>query len=191
MKKLFAVLFACSSIASHADVVTFRFNGTVVQATYLAQPGDPVQGTFTYDTALQPYFKGTPMVWSYSDQRPLAGFAARVGQHTIDARGIGVTLVNNAGNQGLKDKTDALSISSGYPLVLDGTTFADGTIGLSLASTPGDSKALNGFHLPNSINVADYPNRYGMLLSDGGPNGALMQFTIDSIEVESVVPGPR
>jgi hypothetical protein len=191
MKRLLAVLLAFWSIASHADVITFRFTGTIIYSTYLAMPGDSIRGTFTYDTSIQPYFKGNPNQFGYSDPRPLTGFTAQVGVHTFDARGISVILANNSGNQSLKDDVDALMISSGDPVVVDSTSYASGAIGMVLASTPGDAKAVSGFHLPRSIDVADYPNRYGFLQSDGGQDGALLQFTIDSVVVDSVVPGPR
>jgi len=182
MRKLIAILLACFAISSHADVITFSFTGTVTYGTYLAMPGDTIRGTFTYDTSIQ---------YGYSDPRPITGFTAQVGAHVFDARGISVILGNNSGNHGLKDAGDALSISSGYPLVVDGTSYSSGVIGLVLASTPGEAQAISGFHLPRSINVADYPSRYGTLQSDGGPDGQLLQFTIDSVAVDSVVAGPR
>jgi hypothetical protein len=182
---LIAAFFTLLCSAASAAIITFQFNGTVTYGTGLSVPvGTPVVGTFVYDTSAVPniqyhgyanYQLSAPSVMTLS-----------VGPHTVTTNAMTVSIWNHyKGN--VEDMVH--QFSSG--MVLNGTTFDQGTFGFSLGSSPRNNRPLNSTKLPTSYDVSMFTApglTYGALQTDGGPNGTLLQFSLDSIVVTQTTP---
>jgi hypothetical protein len=190
IKKLAAfAAFAFLAATAHAEIITFRFTGTVTYSTYLAPVGTQITGVFTYDT------KSSPTIDPKSQHAGVVGYrayrsdipvTAQVNGHTISSQFLTVDVFNNLGG----NAEDMVWINGPY-VTVDGTYFANGSLGLALASAYGHKTALPNANLPTSYDVSqfDAPGlTYGYLQMDGSQTGTLLQFTVDSIDVTSVQP---
>lgn len=180
-----AAALAVAGVATGATL-TFQFTGTVTYGAGMSVPvGTPITGAYSYDTKTDPvdHTKG----YSYY-QIPLPHIiSATVAGHTITTERLTVRVVNNSkGNA-----ADLLDVT-GWPMVLDGTTFPDGVLGFVLSSAPRHRKALHGTKLPHSVDVpafdADASLSYGVLQINGGQDGTLLQFRVDSITATKTAP---
>lgn len=189
IKRLACVLAAsCSLLATAASgaTITFQFAGTVTYGAPMAVPtGSQIVGTYTYDTETAPTISYNGFA-DYQLAAP-ATMSATVAGHTMTTGNLNVSLWNHyKGN--VEDMIDV----TGSPVVLDGTTFPNGALGFRLASAPKNNRALNGTKLPSLLDVSQFDAglglNYGFFQSDGGPQGMLMQFTVDSVIVISSTP---
>jgi len=191
IKKLAALAaFAFLAAAAHAETITFRFTGTVTYGSYLAPAGAQVTGAFTYDTKSSPIIdpkytrSGTVGYRAYRSESPMT---AQVNGHTISSQFLSVEVFNNQGG----NVEDMVWITGPY-MTLDGTYFPNGSLGLTLASAPGNKAALANTNLPSSYDVSQFDAgptlTYGYLQMDGSQTGTLLNFTVDSIVVTSVQP---
>lgn len=176
-------LVALSSLllsgAACADIVLFKFSGTVTYGGTLAATGVPVSGVFAYDTATAPSASSA----GYADYAISAPFSiyASVAGHSLSANNLHVTISDNAGG----NVEDSISVFGG-PVVLDNSSFyPEGSFGFTLASGPGSTRALTSTALPSSLKVRSFdagPSlNYGWVQKDGAEGGQLLQFSIDSI----------
>lgn len=182
-RKLLAfVTLAVAAAAAHADILTFRFTGTVVYSTYLAPLGSQITGTFTYDTSTAPAWE-LPMGEdgghsSYAIASPRA-ITASVNGHTLGADNLIVDVVNNFGGN-VEDMADVYSNG----MTLDGTWFNTGSFGFRLASGPGKDKVFKDTRLPTSYQVPRFDAmKDGWVQIDGSETGTLLQFTVDRVTV--------
>jgi len=183
MKNLACAVAAVSSLvagAAAAETITFQFSGTVVYGAPMAvAPGTPIVGAYSYDTHTVPAIKYK----GYADYQISAPhtMSATVGGHTISTSNLSVAVWNDfKGNV-----EDMVWIDAG-PVVLDGIVLPSGALGFELASAPRHNKVLKDTKLPSELDVIEFDAagfNYGFLQSDGGPQGGLLQFSVDSIEV--------
>jgi hypothetical protein len=145
-------------------------------------PGTPIVGTFSYDTHTEPVFKYKGFAAYEIPARSV--MSATVGGHTITTGTLNVSVWNNMNG----NVQDMVVMDGGTP-VLDGTTFPDGNFGIVLASGPRSKNVLKNTKLPSEFNVSKFDSApsptYGTFQRDGGPDGTLLQFTVDSIVVLS------
>jgi hypothetical protein len=179
MKKLRCGVLAALVLGLHglaaAEVVTFEFRGTVSYSTYLAAPGTPVVGRFSWDASAPTvvYNPGSYPCSIY--QAPYTGaFSARVGEHTIGSDAVDVWVCNDTGS----NIPDLLTVNGRAP-VLDGTTFADGNLGLAMGST--SDAVFRDTSLPRHLEAVRFQDPTGLLTIGGTNEDMLLQFTIDSI----------
>ena len=173
-------MLACLALfnTAFAETASFKFTGKVTFGGPMAIPdGTIITGTFSWNPDTRPNLR----IKGLSIYQILQNFSASVGGHQIAVNPFSVSVWNNMGG----NTEDMLVIGGGVPVV-DGTTLIDGSFALSLASGPGSTKALKNTRLPESIDVTKFDAgptlNYGELRSDGGPDGGLLQFSIDSIE---------
>lgn len=175
---LSALLTLCAS-AAHCEVLQFEFTGTVTYSTYLAPVGSPVVGTFAYDPHLQPVIRELPFLAAY---RPAEPITLSVGAHHVVSESVAVDIHDNSLRS---NAPDAIAITGIQP-VLDGTTYAQGSLGLGLTTTWGDHFALDGPRLPRSFDVSQFTGgAMGQLRSSGVDGGVLLEFRVDAIRVIS------
>jgi hypothetical protein len=182
------LIAACSLVNAHdsgkakeRDVQGFEFSGTVLQSLPMAPQGSKVTGTFSFDMSVGRGVVGERDGRGYgyaSYQYPME-FTLKVNGHSIASERTFVDVTNDFGG----NVEDAISITGGYPVVIDGTTFPEGVIALSLASGPGRKQVLKSTDLPNKLHLNQFnAAAYGLVLQSGGPNDGLLYFSIDSIE---------
>ncbi|KQW43377.1 MULTISPECIES: hypothetical protein [unclassified Roseateles] len=188
MRKIFAplavALLAMSTQAS-AGWRTFVAHGHVTIATPTAPSGAKVTIQFSYDADI-----GEPNLASHGDGKGSGyttaayGFATevtmKVNGHVMTAPNVRIDILNNAGS----NVEDAFSVYA-YPMVMDGTTFPEGSIGFYLGSGPGNTKVLKSTALPRKIKVEEFDSpgfQYGFAQTDGSSNGGLLNIVIDSVE---------
>lgn len=175
---LFAgALFLASSIAN-AEMLTFRFKGTVTHGGTLASVGDEVTGHFCYDTD-----SGIPGIrlndYASYDVAPECKIVVRVGAHKATSKQLSVSIWNNFGGN-VEDMIDV----HGQTATLDGTEYPEGIVGFRLATGPGNTKVFRSVNLRERFKIEDFDSmNYGEVLMDGSSNGALLQFTITSMKV--------
>jgi hypothetical protein len=182
-----AIVFALLSGAANSEVITFEFKGKVTYSTYLAPLGSEVAGTFAYDTDTAPGKKGNShdQVSGYEFYQIPAPFvmSAKLGNHTIEAGNLHVSVWNDYGGN-VEDMVDI----SAAPVVVDGTTFAEGVFNIRLASGPGHTNVFFDASLPRSFEVGKFNSQdmnLGVVMSDGSQTGTLLHFSIDSIKATS------
>lgn len=187
-KKFACALVAVFSLASGATAatITFQFSGTIVYGAPMAVlPGTPIVGTFSYDTSTEPAFKYKGFA-AYEIAAPSA-ISATVDGHHITAGNLNIAVWNNMNG----NVQDMVTMDGGAP-VLDGTTLPDGNFGMVLASGPRSKKVLKSTKLPSEFNVSDFDAgptlTYGTFQRNGGQDGALLQFSVDSIVVLTRTP---
>jgi len=179
--KLFSVTLAAIlylSGTAYAEIVTYKFTGTVTYGGALAAQEDKITGIFSYDTNFQPGIT-LPGYADYAIPAPFV-ISGSVGDHIIMANNLHVSIWNNYNG----NVEDMMQVSGG-PVVVDNTIYPNGYFGLTLASKPGCTKALGGTTLPTCLNIRKFNAgstlTYGTLQKDGAADGQIIQFTIDSI----------
>lgn len=111
---------------------------------------------------------------------------ATIGPNSIVAARPTVRLVDN----GAANIEDGFSMTSGYPISINGGVFEQGDFGFNLTTKPGNTSVINGLGLPSEIEVADFDSpsslTYGYLQWNGGQTGRLLKFEVLSVTVTSV-----
>lgn len=110
---------------------------------------------------------------------PECEIVVRVGTHEATSKQLSVSIWNNLGGN-VEDMIDIY----GYTAVLDGTEYPQGTVGFRLATGPGNTKVFRSVNLRERFEIEDFDSmNYGGVRMDGSSNGALLGFTITSMEV--------
>jgi hypothetical protein len=189
---LVAALACCTQFAQAEAQPKFQFTGTVTYGSYLALEGAKVTGTFAYNIETmsprkQIALHGNPGVnlVEYGMGSP-AGMTAQVGAHTITATGLMVAV-----HDGLASNfEDMVTISGGHipsagpgGIVLDGTTYSQGVLSLTLATAAGNTHVLRDSSLPQAYNVKAFEGATVGMVRDGSvENLVLLIFKIDRIQ---------
>ena len=170
---------ALFSGVANADIITFKFTGTVTYGGVLATVGDKITGLVSYDTNTLPLNDFTGYAY-YKLPAPFV-ISASVGDHQIIANTPSVTVADNYGG----NIEDSVTVSSG-PVVVDNTTlYSNGSFGFHIASNAGSTEALTNTNLPVFFDLTAFDagpsQNYGYLQMDGSSDGQLLGFSIDSI----------
>lgn len=166
-----------------AEIVGFEFTGTITYSTYMAPVGSRITGHFFYELETSPSADARPPEKQVSGYRhyhlpPPYRMTAQVNGHTVVGGTLFVDIFNDAGG----NTGDMIDVSGGYPVVIDGTTFANGTVGFRLASGSATTDPLSGTDLPRSFRVSEFAGEnHGWVQMDGGLYGTLVQFRVDAI----------
>jgi hypothetical protein len=172
-------LFAGALLASgitNAEMLTFHFKGTVVYGGALASVGDEVTGHFCYDTDTSIQSIRLNDYAGY-DVAPECKMVVRVGAHEATSEQLGVSIWNNFGGN-VEDMIDIY----GRAAIVDGTEYAEGTVGFRLATGPGNTKVFRSVNLREKFKIENFDSmNYGEVRMDGSPNGTLLEFTITSM----------
>lgn len=178
---LVLALFILTSGVTKAATINFEFTGTVTYGGSLATIGNLITGEFSYDTSALPFFQfGNTAAWNFAEYRfqPPFGISASFNGHTVTANDLNVKVTKNFGG----NVEDSVNVIAFTPLV-DGNLYPEGAIGFNLGSR--NANVLTDTSLPTFFNLAafDAPNpNFGFLQGNGSSNGALLQFSIDSIQ---------
>jgi len=74
----------------------------------------------------------------------------------------------------------------------DNRRHVDSSLSFGLASAPRHNRPLNSTKLPSAINVNDFDAgptlNGGSLQMNGGPDGTLLQFTVDQVVAVQITP---
>jgi hypothetical protein len=125
-------------VSAHAAVVTFQFSGTVTQVPIDEVFGDiefgePLQGSFTFDTSAADLIPNDPSTGTYQWTDPL-GMTATIGSHQFAANGLlSISVLNSVVDQ--------------YTVLAE-TSAADITMELFLQD--GTGTVFNNDHLPTT-----------------------------------------
>lgn len=179
--KLAALAVLSLAAAAHAEVITFKFTGTVTQSLPLALTGAKVTGTFAYDTDsiyIDPPPKPSETSSATYDGIPQS-MRMHVNGHTFESETVKIFISNNS-NSNVEDTISVI----GEGMTLDGTRFEQGSFGFELYSGPGNTRALHGSQLPKRILVKRFDlQKYGFGMVDGSGDGGLVAFEVDRIKV--------
>jgi hypothetical protein len=178
-----AALLSLASVAANAEIIEFRFTGTITYGGNLAAIGDPITGTFSYDTDSKPRIRDKNGYANYSPLAP-ASMSITVGAHTVTTERLIVDIWNNFGGN-VEDMVDVTS----FPPTVDGELLPNGSMGFRLASAALNRGVFKTIHLPESYNVGAFDGmNYGFLQRDGAQDGTLLQFTVGSIDALDSTP---
>lgn len=175
-----AVIAACAMFSgvAGAEVLHYEFAGTVTSSTYVAQPGEAVRGTFSFDSSTPPVGSCLWDACGYYD--PAGQMTMSVGPHRMSAAGTRISVQND---QGLAGYEDILQVNSGWPATIDGTSYSVGSMMLwMVASKP---EVLDGTAAPRAYQV----HRFDMVREGGFSTGGANQqdtsvyFRIDAIKL--------
>jgi hypothetical protein len=179
-----AVALLAMSAQAHAEWRTFVAHGHVVRAMPTAPSGAEVTIQFSYDDDAKANLtngNGTDHGFSTAIYIFSAQMTMKVNGHVMTAANTRIDIANNFGG----NVEDTITVY-GYPMVMDGTTFPEGSIGFVLGSGPGKTKVLKNTSLPRKIKVEEFDSpgfQYGFAQTDGSSNGGLMDIVIDSVEL--------
>jgi hypothetical protein len=189
-------IFSLNYGIANATVINFQFIGTVTYGGTLAAVGSQVKGAFSYDTSLLPWFSyeasdGSCAFYSYTSPEGISG---NVEGHTMNSSNIYISIWDGIGSE----SSDGVDLHGGYPVTVDGILYPDGVFGFHLSSKPGSSNVLASTALPSLLDASAFDAGISMtcgsLQSDGGPDGQMLQFSIDSItsdyQGEAPIPEP-
>jgi hypothetical protein len=177
--KLAALAFLSLAATAHAEVITFKFTGTVIQSLPLALTGAKVTGTFAYDTDSiyidpPPKPRETSSAMYYGIPQSMR---MQVNGHTFESETVKIFISNNS-NSNVEDTISVV----GEGMALDGTRFEQGSFGFELYSGPGNTRALHGSQLPKRIVVKRFDlQKSGFGMVDGSGNGGLVAFEVERI----------
>jgi hypothetical protein len=175
---LFVGAMLLASGVANAEMLTFQFKGTVTYGGALASVGDEVTGHFCYDTDTSIQSLHMENYASYQ-VAPECKIVVRVGAHKATSKQLNVSILNNFGGN-VEDMIDVY----GSTATLDGIDYPDGTVGFRLATGPGNTKVFRSVNLREQFKIDNFDSmNYGEVLMDGSSNGALLQFTINSMRV--------
>ena len=175
-----AVAAACAWVAgaAGAEVLHYEFAGTVTSSTYVAQPGEQVTGSFSFDSSTPPVGSCLWNACGYYD--PNGSMTMTVGRHRMSAAGTRISVQND---QGLAGYEDVLQVNSGSPAIIDGTSYSVGSMMLwMVASKP---EVLDGTGAPRAYHVHRFDVVREGGFSTGGPNlqDTSVYFQIDAIKL--------
>jgi hypothetical protein len=156
------------------------------------QLGTVFSGSFSAQNPIEAY----PGFWRGYYEFGAGGLiSASIAGHSVVAGNPYAIVYDNLG----ANVEDGFSVSSGYPLLLDGRALPDGMLGFNLTTRPGTTGVIQGTDLPDEIDVSAFDGHssltYGYLRRDGGQNGVILGFQVMSIAFpgatpSSVVPEP-
>lgn len=183
--------FALSALALAAHAYEFDFTGrvtytdgslsgvtggTLLQGHFSTEGGSNDYGTFNWDDMASYRFASGQV-------------SANIGGHTIAANSPSIRIYDNLGG----NVEDGFSMSSGYPIIVDGTTYLNGAFGFNLTTKPGNTGVIHGLGLPTQVDVSTFDGHssltYGYMQRDGAPGGTILGFEVLSVNV-SAVPEP-
>ena len=181
--RLLATLLGLAvSAGASAEVIRFEVKGTTTAATALAQAGEQVAATFSYDTNTpdKQCYESTTYRWCAYYLFTAHTMAMRVGSHTINTAGLTVTVETYVLNDGPQD---TVSIG-GYLPSVDGVEYPVGGASLRLMSGPARGNVLGGAELPTEYQVHRFDLAREGFVSTGGVtmDATLLYFQIDSIK---------
>lgn len=187
--KRFIAGFALSALCIAAQAYEFTFVG---QVTYTdgslsgVSTGSVFEGHFSASSPGSAYGPiAPPRMASY--RFATGQVTALIGGHSILAGSPSISISDNRGG----NVEDGFSMSSGYPLDIDGVRYASGAFGFNLTTRPGTVNVIQGLQLPDQIDVAAFNGHssltYGYLQRNGAPGGTVLGFAVTSI---SMVPEP-
>ncbi len=177
-KKMLAVASATLLMlagAASAETLTFQYTGTVTYTrdAAFAPIGSHIQGRFSYDENTA----GSIVSAGYASYQPASFMSAIINGHTIISDRLGVDVFDNQGGN-----VEDMAVVSGFPIMVDDALLVDGSFGLSLASGPGSTGALQGTGLPTIYHLDAFNSAaYGWVQENGNDGGQILQFQIDSI----------
>lgn len=185
MKKAIAAI-ALFALTFSAQAYEFQFTGRV---TY----SDGTLANVTNGTLLQGHFLAAgPANYSVPNGTTVYSFAsgqvvANVAGHTISGSTPSISVIDGFGG----NVEDGFNMNSGYPIIVNGASYANGDFGFKLATRPGNTEVIRDHGLPSLIDVSAFDGHsslnYGFLQRDGGQSGAILAFEVLSV---TVVPEP-
>jgi len=179
LKSLLATLMVATASISNAQVATFEFVGRLQFSNGLGAVGDPVKGRFSWDLSAQGEtpVNGYPLAFYNSPATGPIEFT--VGSHTVSSQNMGVAVFNGSGPDG----GDMIDINGNYPIVVDGTTFANGYFSIRLASTADNSNVFKDTSLPASLDLSQFNTylNYFQVLSGVVSNDVMADIVLTSI----------
>ena len=114
------------------------------------------------------------------------GVTANIAGHSVSAQNPSIRIYDNMGS----NVEDGFSMSSGYTMTVDGTTYSDGAFAFNLTTEPGTVDVVNGLNLPSSIDVRDFNGHssltYGVMQRNGAPGGGILGFQVTSVQIAPV-----
>lgn len=163
----------------NAETITFKFKGLTTYGSPMGIPdGTPVTGIFSYDPDTSPGIKSKNFA-NYQIQSPSIMKVTFAG-HVVTSDLLDVSLMNNT-----KSNVGDLVDVNGLAPVLDGTTLSNGVVGFRIASIK--NAALKSTKLPSNFKIRKFDAgptmNYGYLQTDGGQNGMMIEFSMDSLDV--------
>lgn len=173
---LAGALLMGSGIAN-AEVLTFHFKGTVTYGGPFATVGDEVTGHFCYDTDTDVRFRQDGYA-NYAAP-PECKIVVRVGTLKATSKQLSISIWNNFGGN-VEDMLDM----AGNTATIDGVDYPNGTVDITLATGPGNTKVFRSTNLRERFKIADFDAMSGgVVQTDGSPTGARLYFTITSMSV--------
>jgi hypothetical protein len=165
-------------IAANAAELAFEFTGKVLYGGTFAPVGAPVTGTFSYDTKTDPWFEqGSDAFYLIPAPHYID---VNVDGHLVLGSALNATVSNDFGG----NVEDIVNLYSSGGAMLDGEFMSEGTVGVVFASGPGSTHALHNRRLPKRYDLDKFDQlggNAGFILRDGGPDGYLVQFSIESV----------
>jgi len=175
MKKLITALIASACISAGAEVVTFKFTGTVTYASTMVVVGEQVVGSFSYDTRLKPYVKyvhADAALYQIPASLPITG---QVGSVTVSANNVQAHVEDNVKGGGA---ADLFAIGGSNPVV-NGVQCGSGSI-FDITLGSGNGKALKSFQLPEEFDLSMFDLfAFGRVICN---DHFLFQFNVNTIE---------
>ncbi|OYY93841.1 MAG: hypothetical protein B7Y41_09070 [Hydrogenophilales bacterium 28-61-23] len=186
--KRFIAGFALSTLALTANAYVINFTGHVNSTDGSLSGvsiGSIIQGHFLAEEPTNTYARFN---WTHRANYRFAtgNISANVEGHAISAGSPSITLYDNLNS----NVEDGFSMSSGYPLIIDGVTYTNGAFGFNLTTKPGNTGVINGLNLPSLIDASAFDEHssltYGYLQRNGAPGGSVLGFRVSSVTVNPV-----
>ena len=175
MKKFITALVASACLCAGAEVVHFKFTGTVTYASTMVVVGEQVTGSFSYDTRLKPtvkYVHADVALYQIPASMPITG---QVGNVTVSAINVQAHVEDNVKDGGA---ADLFAIGGTNPVVNGVQCGSSSVYDITLGS--GNGKALKSFQLPEAFDLSLYDIfAIGRVICD---DQFLFQFNVDTIE---------
>lgn len=178
--KHWAIVAACAILscgASAAEILRYEFTGTVTSSTYVAQPGEEVTGTFSYDTGSPPVSTCFNNSCTYYD--PNGSMTMKIGGHQMSASATHVEVLNDQGITGYEDVVRV----TGSPAVIDGTSYPTGFMMLWMVASKPQVLADTSMPRDYQVHRFDIVREGGFTTGSDTLGGTLLYFKIDSIKV--------
>ena len=106
--------------------------------------------------------------------------------HTLTAKNPGIRIYDDMGG----NVEDGFSMSSGYTMTVDDTTYSNGAFGFNLTTRPGNTGVIHDLSLPSEVIVSEFDGHssltYGYMQRHGGPGGYILGFEVLSVNMVSV-----
>lgn len=172
-------------LGAGAAELVFEFTGKVVYGGTLAPVGAPVTGSFSYDTNTRPWYViGSDAMY----QIPAPHYIeVNVNGHQALANRLAARVSNNYGG----NVEDVVTLSGSPGAMVDGEFLPEGGVGVYFSSGPGSTDVLRNRRLPMGYDVQAfdaYEGNGGTVQRNGGQDGSLLQFTIESVVVHRICP---